>query len=88
MFRSDCLPYSTDNALICFFQCDDNKVHVLSEAMAKMEEKLSQCPGKLQLDFFSQVNFIGLFIRDQHYDFLMKIADDFSAEIRKSGVYS
>ncbi|XP_076108765.1 ubiquitin-associated and SH3 domain-containing protein B-like [Mytilus galloprovincialis] len=69
-----------------FFKCDDNKVHVLSEAMAKMEEKLSQCPGKLQLDFFSQVNFIGLFIRDQHYDFLMKIADDFSAEIRKSGV--
>ena len=68
-----------------YIQCDDNKVEVLSKAMTLMEEKLSHCPGKLHLDFFSQVNFIGLFVKDQHYDFLMNITDEFSAEIRKSG---
>ena len=44
-----------------------------------------KAPGHLELEFFSQVNFIGLFVHKDYYDFLEDIVATYAEEIRKVG---
>lgn len=50
-----------------------------------LEKKLCQAPENLKLDFFSQMNFIGLFVKENMYDFLQDCVSVFSKELSKGG---
>ncbi|XP_062590961.1 ecdysteroid-phosphate phosphatase-like [Saccostrea cucullata] len=69
-----------------FFTVDDKDVGFLSESFVKLENKLRRAPDTLKLDFFSQMNFIGLFVKDTMYEFLQECVSMFSKELAKGGV--
>ncbi|KAL3856218.1 hypothetical protein ACJMK2_010995 [Sinanodonta woodiana] len=69
-----------------FFTVEDSKVSVLKHALNKAESVLKQAPGSLQLDFFSQNNFIGLFVPDTYFRYLSEVVSQFSAELKKAGI--
>ncbi|XP_036359529.1 protein UBASH3A homolog isoform X2 [Octopus sinensis] len=69
-----------------FFKAEDSKIPYLTKALNKLQEKLLKAPGHLELEFFSQVNFIGLLVQKCYYDFLEEIVADYAEEIRKVGV--
>uniref|UniRef100_A0A0L8HLA2 SH3 domain-containing protein n=1 Tax=Octopus bimaculoides TaxID=37653 RepID=A0A0L8HLA2_OCTBM len=66
-----------------FFKAEDSKIPYLTKALNKLQEKLLKAPGHLELEFFSQVNFIGLLVQKCYYDFLEEIVADYAEEIRK-----
>ncbi|KAL5015785.1 hypothetical protein ScPMuIL_005374 [Solemya velum] len=69
-----------------FFVAPDSKVTALSEAFSKLASKLKNSPGKLILDFFSQMNFIGLFVGEAYYNFLTNVITDFANDLKKHGI--
>lgn len=66
-------------------QVDDSHVSVVSEAMKTLEPKLNRSPGKMKLDFFSQTNFIGLFVLEEYYHYLTDIVSTLSSALKKDG---
>lgn len=69
-----------------FFKAEHNRIPYLTKALNRIQEKLLKAPGHLELEFFSQVNFIGLFVHKDYYDFLEDIVAMYAEEIRKVGV--
>lgn len=69
-----------------FFAAEDKDVGFLSETFLKLENKLRQAPDALKLDFFSQMNFIGLFVKEGMYDFLQDCVSIFCRELSKQGI--
>lgn len=66
-------------------QAEDNRIPYLTKALNRIQERLLKAPGHLELEFFSQVNFIGLFVHKDYYDFLEDIVATYAEEIRKVG---
>lgn len=71
--------------LILLLKAEDKDVGFLSETFLKLENKLRQAPDALKLDFFSQMNFIGLFVKEGMYDFLQDCVSIFCRELSKQG---
>ncbi|XP_021362190.1 ubiquitin-associated and SH3 domain-containing protein B-like [Mizuhopecten yessoensis] len=69
-----------------FFTVEDCKVHEVTSAVQKLQTKLRQAPDRMKLDFFSQVNFIGLFVQEDFYRFLSDVTNQVGDELNKSGV--
>ncbi|XP_060063895.1 ubiquitin-associated and SH3 domain-containing protein B-like [Ylistrum balloti] len=69
-----------------FFTVEDAKTHDVTCAVLKLETKLRQAPGKLKLDFFSQMNFIGLFLQEDFYRYLSDITNQVGEELKNSGI--
>ncbi|XP_033747636.1 protein UBASH3A homolog [Pecten maximus] len=69
-----------------FFTVEDSKVHDVTCAVLKMATKLRQTPGKMKLDFFSQINFIGLFVQEDFYKFLSDITNQVGEELNRTGI--
>ena len=66
-------------------QVPNNKTDVIKRALRSLEEKLRNPPGKLQLDFFSQPNYIGLFLCETYYKYFKDILIQFSQEVKQHG---
>lgn len=69
--------------LILLLQVEDKDVGFLSEIFLKLENKFRQVLDVLKLDFFSQMNFIGLFVKEGMYDFLQDCVFIFCRELSK-----
>ena len=65
-------------------QVEDSKVGVVKQALKKLQHMLDRPPGKLKLDFFSQSNFIGLFVQQDYYKYLTDVTTLFVTELKKS----
>lgn len=73
--------------LCCKFQADDNLVSSLSHALRNVGEKvLKSSPKELPLEYFSSVNFIGMFVGEACAAFLKDTTNLFSAEVKRFGL--
>ncbi|KAK3084423.1 hypothetical protein FSP39_013314 [Pinctada imbricata] len=68
-----------------FFKAPNSKVEALSKAFANLDHMMHNAPCKLEFDFFSQINFIGLFAKEGMYQYLLDIVSHFSKEAQKYG---
>ena len=64
---------------------EDSRVGITKQALKKLEQSLDNPPGRLKLDYFSQSNFIGLFVQEDYYKYLTGVTAQFVAELKKSG---
>ena len=64
---------------------EDSRVGITKQALKKLEQSLDNPPGRLKLDYFSQSNFIGLFVPEDYYKYLTGVTAQFVAELKKSG---
>ena len=73
--------------LIIALKVEDHKAGIVRQALKKLQYMLDRPPGKLKLDFFSQSNFIGLFVQEAYYKYLTEVTSHFVTEVKKSGIY-
>ena len=66
-----------------FWQVEDSKTGVVKQVLKKLQPLLDKPPGKLKLDYFSQSNFIGLFVQQDYYKFLIDVTTQFVTELKK-----
>ncbi|XP_030834282.1 ubiquitin-associated and SH3 domain-containing protein B isoform X2 [Strongylocentrotus purpuratus] len=72
------LPHVT---LCSFITCPDSKCTALTDAFQEVIDRWqTKAPEVLTLDFYSSTNFIGLFLEDEHAEYLRKVMADFSVE--------
>jgi hypothetical protein len=71
--------------ILFYLQVENSKTHVVKEAMKNIEHYLLNTPGPLKLDFFSQTNFIGLFVQDDYYRYLSELVKIFAKDCKAYG---
>ena len=69
-------------------QVEDSKAGVVKQALKKLQHLLDRPPGKLKLDYFSQSNFIGLFVQSDYYKYLTEVTTLFVTELKKSSKWT
>ncbi|KAL4223676.1 Ubiquitin-associated and SH3 domain-containing protein B [Mactra antiquata] len=69
-----------------FFNVEDSKTGVVKEAMKNLVPYLANNPGQLTLEFFSQTNFIGLFVQENYYKYLSELVTLFAKECKSHGI--
>lgn len=79
--------YFPHMTLCRFFTVEDHKAGIVKQALKKLQYMLDRPPGKLKLDFFSQSNFIGLFVQEAYYKYLTEVTSHFVTEVKKSDIF-
>ncbi|KAH3887013.1 protein UBASH3A homolog [Dreissena polymorpha] len=69
-----------------FFTAEDSKSQLVAQALQVLSIYLESCPGQLKMDFFSQNNFIGLFMQDKFYKYFAELVSVFGNECKKHGI--
>ncbi|XP_041379415.1 protein UBASH3A homolog [Gigantopelta aegis] len=74
--------------LCSFFKAEDTQVSFLTDCFTKLEARLNKAPGKLNLDFFTNPSFIGLFLSEnsEHFRFLSETVLHFGKEVAPFGI--
>lgn len=79
--------YFPHMTLCRFFEVEDSKTGVVKQVLKKLQPLLDKPPGKLKLDYFSQSNFIGLFVQQDYYKFLIDVTTQFVTELKKHNIH-
>lgn len=66
-------------------QVENSKTNAVREVMKNLAPYLINNPGPLKLDFFSQTNFIGLFVKDDYYRYLSELVNIFAKDCKAYG---
>ena len=71
--------------IVLCVQADNSLVSQLSHTIKRVTERVCSSIERVEFDYFSSANFVGLFVKESFSQILKKITTDFADEMKKSG---